>query len=95
MHRCDAVGNGRCPRLLQELGLGDQFLRQARRHLGTGADVRYIPLEPEEIFFRMVTNGEFDVCEMSMATFFVTREKGAPFVGIPVFPSRMFRQTGV
>lgn len=60
-----------------------------------GADLRYIPLEPEEIFFRMVTNGEFDVSEMSMATFFVTREKGAPFVGIPVFPSRAFRHTGV
>jgi len=60
-----------------------------------GADLRYIPLEPEEIFFRMVTNGEFDVSEMSMATYFVTREKGAPFVGIPVFPSRMFRHTGV
>ncbi|MGH3170031.1 MAG: hypothetical protein ACRDN0_29630 [Trebonia sp.] len=60
-----------------------------------GADLRYIPLEPEEIFFRMVTNGEFDVSEMSMATYFVTREKGAPFVAIPVFPSRMFRHTSV
>lgn len=60
-----------------------------------GADLRYIPLEPEEIFFRMVANGEFDVSEMSLATYFVTRQKGAPFVGIPVFPSRMFRHTSV
>jgi 4,5-dihydroxyphthalate decarboxylase len=60
-----------------------------------GADVRYIPLEPEEIFFRMVAGGEFDVSEMSLATYLVTRERGAPFAAIPVFPSRMFRHSGV
>lgn len=60
-----------------------------------GADLRYIPLDPEEIFFRMVSHGEFDVSEMSLATYLVTREKGAPFIGIPVFPSRLFRHTSV
>jgi 4,5-dihydroxyphthalate decarboxylase len=60
-----------------------------------GADLRYVPLDPEEIFFRMVSHGEFDVSEMSLATYLVTREKGAPFIGIPVFPSRLFRHTSV
>lgn len=60
-----------------------------------GADLKYLPLDPEEIFFRMVSHGEFDVCEMSLATYFVTREKGAPFIAIPVFPSRLFRHTSV
>ncbi|HEX6454515.1 MAG TPA: hypothetical protein VF060_34265 [Trebonia sp.] len=60
-----------------------------------GADLRYVPLDPEEIFLRMVSHGEFDVSEMSLATYLVTREKGAPFIGIPVFPSRLFRHTSV
>ena len=66
-----------------------------------GADLRYITLEPEEIFFRMVSGGEFDVSELSMATYHVLRDKAllagaaAPFVAIPVFPSRAFRHTSV
>jgi 4,5-dihydroxyphthalate decarboxylase len=65
-----------------------------------GADLRYITLDPEEIFFRMVTHGEFDVSEMSMATYHVIKGnvaagQPAPFVAIPVFPSRMFRHTSV
>jgi 4,5-dihydroxyphthalate decarboxylase len=66
-----------------------------------GADLRYITLDPEEVFFRMITHGEFDVSEMSMATFHVIRGNAAaagqpaPFVAIPVFPSRMFRHTSV
>jgi len=66
-----------------------------------GADLRYITLDPEEIFFRMVSHGEFDVSEMSMATYLVLRDQAeqaggpAPFAAIPVFPSRMFRHTSV
>ncbi len=60
-----------------------------------GADLRYIQLDPEEIFFRMVTHGEFDVCEMSLATYLITHQADGPFVAIPVFPSRMFRHTSV
>lgn len=66
-----------------------------------GAALRHISLDPEEIFFRMVTYGEFDVSEMSLATYLVTRDKAAeagvpaPFAAIPVFPSRMFRHSGV
>src|SRR6516162_1903156 len=67
-----------------------------------GADLRCLTLDPEEIFFRMVTHREFDVSEMSLATYLITRDQardnggaGAPFVAIPVFPSRMFRHTSV
>ena len=66
-----------------------------------GADLRYITLDPEEIFFRMVGHGEFDISEMSLATYHVIHDKArqsqepAPFVAIPVFPSRMFRHTSV
>jgi 4,5-dihydroxyphthalate decarboxylase len=66
-----------------------------------GAELRYITLDPEEMFFRMVTHGEFDVSEMSLATYLVTRDKAAeagfpaPFAAIPVFPSRMFRHSGI
>ncbi len=66
-----------------------------------GTDLRYIALDPEEIFFRMVSHAEFDISEMSMATYHVIRDKAAaageqpPFIAIPVFPSRMFRHAGV
>jgi 4,5-dihydroxyphthalate decarboxylase len=60
-----------------------------------GVDLRYIHLEPEEIFFRMVRFGEFDVAEMSLSTYLLTHLADGPFVAIPVFPSRMFRHTSV
>jgi len=66
-----------------------------------GVDLRYITLEPEETFFRMVTGGEFDVSELSLATYHVIRDQAAragtamPFIAIPVFPSRAFRHTSV
>ena len=66
-----------------------------------GADLRYLTLDPEEIFFRMVTHGEFDVSEMSLATYHVIRDKARqagtepPFAAIPVFPSRLFRHSSV
>jgi 4,5-dihydroxyphthalate decarboxylase len=66
-----------------------------------GTDLRYITLDPEEVFFRMVSGGEFEVSELSLATYHVLRDKAiqagtaVPFVAIPVFPSRAFRHTGI
>jgi 4,5-dihydroxyphthalate decarboxylase len=60
-----------------------------------GVDLRYIHLEPEEIFFRMLNHGEFDAAEMSLSTYLLTHLADGPFVAIPVFPSRMFRHTSV
>src|SRR5688572_20538492 len=57
-----------------------------------GATVRYITLDPEEIFFRMLRHREFDVSELSMSSYVLALSRGAcDFVAIPVFPSRMFR----
>lgn len=57
-----------------------------------GVDPVIMNLEPEEIFFRAFRNVEFDVCELSLSSFSVKTSKNEnPYVGVPVFPSRMFR----
>ncbi|MCL5960024.1 MAG: ABC transporter substrate-binding protein [Chloroflexi bacterium] len=57
-----------------------------------GIELTYLPLEPEEIFWRMVRNEEFDVSEMSMSSYLVDRTSGkSRFIAIPVFVSRVFR----
>lgn len=58
-----------------------------------GVELRYLPLEPEEIFFRMARYQEFDVAEMSLSTYLLTHHAHGPFIAIPAFPSRMFRHT--
>lgn len=49
----------------------------------------------EETFFRMGRNKEFDVAEMSLSSYMVMRSRNdpPPFIGIPVFPSKMFRHS--
>lgn len=48
----------------------------------------------EETFFRMGRFKEFDVAEMSMSSYMALRSReDCPFIGIPVFPSRMFRHS--
>jgi len=58
-----------------------------------GIDLRYIGIQsPPEIFARMIKTRSFDVAEMSMAHYFISRLRGDfPYVAIPVFPSRVFR----
>lgn len=61
-----------------------------------GIDLNYMPLEPEELFWRMAQYAEFDVSEFSMAAYTMLHGQGdRRFVGIPVFPSRMFRHGAV
>jgi 4,5-dihydroxyphthalate decarboxylase len=60
-----------------------------------GADLRYIALDPEEIFFRMLGHEEFDASELSLSSYLLTRLADGPFVAVPVFPSRSFRHSGV
>jgi len=51
-------------------------------------------LPVEEIFFRFIKNREWDVSEMSFGKFIGFAGQGnSPFVGIPVFPSRVFRHS--
>lgn len=57
-----------------------------------GIDLVYLPLQPAEIFWRMLQYREFDVSEMSLSNYTTLVSQGdAPFVAIPVFPSRVFR----
>jgi 4,5-dihydroxyphthalate decarboxylase len=50
----------------------------------------------EEIFFRFIKHREFDVSEMSFAKYLALTSRGdAPMIGIPVFPSRVFRHSGI
>jgi 4,5-dihydroxyphthalate decarboxylase len=59
-----------------------------------GIDLNYLGLEVEETFFRMLRHHEFDVAEMSLSSYAVTLMRDdPPFIAIPVFPSRMFRQS--
>jgi 4,5-dihydroxyphthalate decarboxylase len=61
-----------------------------------GCDVTFIPMEPEEIFFRAFRYAEFDVCELSFSSYTrVTSQDKSPFVGIPAFVSRVFRHSGI
>ncbi|HTQ73560.1 MAG TPA: ABC transporter substrate-binding protein [Burkholderiales bacterium] len=59
-----------------------------------GIDLVYNSLYVEETFFRMLRNREFDVAEMSLSSYCVSLMRDpAPFVAIPVFPSRFFRHS--
>ena len=61
-----------------------------------GVDLTFIPLEPEELFFRMVRNQEFDASELSLASYITGRAQGKEdFIAIPIFPSRMFRHSAI
>jgi 4,5-dihydroxyphthalate decarboxylase len=61
-----------------------------------GIRLNYIPLQAEEIFWRMGGHREFDASEMSLSNHITMVSRGdAPFVAIPVFPSRYFRHSCV
>jgi 4,5-dihydroxyphthalate decarboxylase len=61
-----------------------------------GIDLTTMELPIEEIFFRMLSYVEWDVSEFSMAKYVSLVSKGAsPFQAIPVFPSRVFRQSAL
>ena len=62
-----------------------------------GIDLNALPMTIEEIFFRMARFREFDAAEMSLGSYLVSLSAGeaAPFVAIPVFPSRSFRHSGI
>ncbi len=57
-----------------------------------GIELTYLPLQPAEIFWRMLQYREFDISEMSLSNYTSLVSAGnSPFVAIPVFPSRVFR----
>ena len=57
-----------------------------------GIELNYVTLQPAEIFWRMLQFKEFDASEMSLSNYTTLVSGGqAPFIAIPVFPSRVFR----
>lgn len=59
-----------------------------------GINLNYIPLQIEEIFWRMLRHQEFDAAEMSMSSYMMTVDRNDPeFIAIPAFPSRFFRHS--
>ena len=59
-----------------------------------GIDLNYINIPVEETFFRMIRHQEFDVAEMSLSSYTLSRFRDPkPFVAIPIFPSRSFRHS--
>lgn len=61
-----------------------------------GIDITYLKLSVEEIFFRFNKYQEWDISEMSMAKYAARRSVGDDsFIGIPVFPSRVFRHSSI
>ncbi len=61
-----------------------------------GVDPVYLPLSPEEMFFRAFRDTAFDVSELSLSSFAIRTASGTnPYVGTPVFPSRAFRHSAI
>lgn len=60
-----------------------------------GIDLHFVPMSPVQAFNRML-HGEFACAEMSFSTYVLRVAQGnAPFVAIPVFPSRTFRHGAI
>jgi 4,5-dihydroxyphthalate decarboxylase len=78
----------------------ENYDRTLPLHDGTvraeGIELTVIPLQVEETFFRMLRHHEFDVSELSMASYAASLLRDErPFVAIPAFPSRSFRHQGI
>ncbi len=59
-----------------------------------GIDLNYLCLGAEEVFWRMLRNGEFDASEISLSSYIMAHSRGdESLIAIPVFPSRIFRHS--
>lgn len=59
-----------------------------------GIDLNWLVLDPTQSFFRMLRFQEFHVSELSLASYTILKSRGeAPFIAIPIFPSRTFRHS--
>jgi 4,5-dihydroxyphthalate decarboxylase len=59
-----------------------------------GINLLALDFQVEEIFYRSLKHREFDVCELSFGKYISLISQGdTTFSAIPVFPSRMFRQS--
>ena len=61
-----------------------------------GCGVTFVPMGPEEVFFRAFRYAEFDVTELSLNSYMMSTTRGAcEYVAIPVYPSRCFRHSSI
>jgi 4,5-dihydroxyphthalate decarboxylase len=61
-----------------------------------GLDITWLPLNVEQIFWRMLRHQEFDASEISLSALLVRYGRGeTDLVPIPVFLSRMFRHSAI
>lgn len=61
-----------------------------------GIDLNWINMMVEETFWRMMRHQEFDVSELSLSSYLISKDRGYPkFTAIPVFMSRFFRHSGI
>lgn len=60
-----------------------------------GVDLTYLSQPVEETFFRMTRFAEFDAAELSLSSYVVGLTRDAPFIALPIFPSRLFRHSGI
>jgi 4,5-dihydroxyphthalate decarboxylase len=59
-------------------------------------EVLPVAMAPEEAFHRAFRHQEFDVTELSMSSYMIQQAGGgSPYVGIPVFLSRLFRHSAI
>ena len=61
-----------------------------------GIELVYLPLAPQEAFWRMLRHFEFDASEMSLSAYTVAKSRGENrIIAIPVFTSREFRHSAI
>ncbi len=58
-----------------------------------GIDLNVLTMPSPERHGRMLRHEEFDVCELSLIAYLVSRDKGCHYNAIPVFPHRRFRHS--
>lgn len=60
-----------------------------------GIDLNVLLLRYEDTFWRMLRHAEFDVSEMSLSSYMMSKELGPDMIAIPVFLSRVFRHSSI
>ena len=81
-------------RLQLSLACGDYDLLRPLLDGGVrpeGIELVCVTLPSPERHWRMLRHEEFDVCELSLASYLVDRDRTDRFTAIPVFPHRRFR----
>ncbi|MEN3352380.1 MAG: 4,5-dihydroxyphthalate decarboxylase [Betaproteobacteria bacterium] len=59
---------------------------------GSGINIRYQAMRPQDIFVPMLETRRYQICEFSLANYLTLRATGKHwFTAVPVFPSRVFR----